>query len=229
MTAKSKNLRIKLENGESVSAILQSGSEDKALLVLAHGAGAGMQHKFMEALAVALAEKQIATLRFQFIYMEKGSKRPDRPPLAHIALKGAIDRAKSISAEKDLPLFAGGKSFGGRMLSQLMAAESDDQIQGLVFFGFPLHPAGKPGIERAEHLQEVRHPLLFLQGTRDILATENLIEDVCQKLKNAELIKIDGADHSFHMLKSAGISDEKVIEDLATHCDHWTLKVSDKF
>ncbi|HEY4335746.1 MAG TPA: alpha/beta family hydrolase [Puia sp.] len=165
------------------------------ILTLAHGAGAGMDHSFMVSLATALAEAGIATLRFNFPFTENKKGRPDTPAVAHETIAAAIDHAQKTFPS--LPLFASGKSFGGRMTSQYLAANPRPEVKGLVFYGFPLHPAGKPGIERAEHLHNVKAPMLFLQGTRDDLATWNLIESVCASLPKATLVKLDGANHMF--------------------------------
>ncbi len=165
------------------------------IISLAHGAGAGMNHSFMVALSKALAELGIATLRFNFPFIEQKKRRPDLPAVAHKTIEAAIkDIRKSYP---DLPLFLAGKSFGGRMSSQFLAAHPDPAVKGIIFFGFPLHPVGKPSTERAEHLKDVKVPMLFLQGTRDELATLELIEQVCSSLKQATLIKLEGANHAF--------------------------------
>lgn len=178
-----------------VSAILVAPANATAILTLAHGAGAGMEHHFMEQLAAKLAEAGIATLRFNFPFAENKKGRPDTPAVAHQTIEAAINKAQSLLPE--LPLFVGGKSFGGRMSSQYLSANPVKAVKGLVFFGFPLHPAGKPGTDRAEHLQAVKAPMLFLQGTKDTLATWALIESVTSSLKKATLVKLEGADHSF--------------------------------
>ena len=164
-------------------------------MTLAHGAGAGMNHSFMVALAQALAEAEIATLRFNFPFAENKKGRPDTPAVAHQAIETATSKAQKLFPE--LPLFVAGKSFGGRMSSQYLAANHNDAVKGIVFYGFPLHPPGKPSIERAEHLKDVKPPMLFLQGSKDEFATAELITQVCASLKNATLIKIEGADHGF--------------------------------
>ncbi|HTR30903.1 MAG TPA: alpha/beta family hydrolase [Puia sp.] len=180
----------------TVSGEYMIPDKPKAILTLAHGAGAGMHHSWMVELATALAEKAgIATLRFNFPFTENKKGRPDSPAVAHATIAAAIDHARaSLPA---LPLYAGGKSFGGRMTSQYLAAQPRKEVKGIVFFGFPLHPSGKPSIDRAEHLKEVKVRMLFLQGTKDELATWELIESVCAKLTLATLIKIDGANHAF--------------------------------
>lgn len=188
-----------------VSGIANVPPKAKALLTLAHGAGAGMEHVFMEKLSAALAEAGIATLRFNFPFAENKKGRPDQPTVAHQTIEAAINKAKKL--QPALPLFAAGKSFGGRMSSQYLAANHRQDVAGLIFFGFPLHPAGKPGTDRAEHLQTVKVPMLFLQGTKDTLATWELIESVTQSLKKkATLVKIEGADHSFKAGKTDTIA-----------------------
>ena len=169
----------------------------KALYLFAHGAGAGMTHKAMESCAHGLAERGVATLRYQFPYMEKGSKRPDPPRIAHAAVRAGAAEALRLAPE--LPLFAGGRSFGGRMTSQAQAIEPLPEVRGLAFLGFPLHPAGKPGIERAEHLAQVGVPMLFVSGSRDALAELVLLRTVVSGLDNATLHVVDGADHSFRI------------------------------
>lgn len=166
-----------------------------AILTFAHGAGAGMNHQFMVAMANALAEAGIASLRFNFPFMENKKGRPDLPPVAHKTIEAATNEIKRSYPE--LPLYLSGKSFGGRMSSQYLAAHPDKTVKGMVFFGFPLHPAGKPSTDRAEHLKEIKVPMLFLQGTKDTLATLELIEQVCASLSTATLIKLEGADHAF--------------------------------
>ena len=181
---------------ESVSALLLRPDNAKLLYLFAHGAGAGMTHKLMESNAQGLAERGIATLRYQFPYMEKGSKRPDFPKVAHAAVRAAA--AEAVKLAPELPLFAGGRSFGGRMTSQAQAIETLPGVRGLAFIGFPLHPAGKPGIERAEHLKKVQVPMLFVSGSRDALAETELLQPVVAGLGGrATLRVIEGADHSF--------------------------------
>ena len=188
-------LRIRVGD-ESVSALLLRPNNAKALYLFAHGAGAGMSHKSMESNAQGLAERGIAPLRYQFPYMEKGSKRPDFPKVAHAAVRAAA--AEAVKLAPDLPLFAGGRSFGGRMTSQAQAIEPLPGVRGLAFIGFPLHPAGKPGIERAEHLEKVQIPMLFVSGSRDALAEMELLQPVVAGLGDrATLRVIEGADHSF--------------------------------
>src|SRR5262245_38132863 len=168
------SLVIEAGKSTSVSALLTRPKEARACFVFAHGAGAGMTHAFMGAVAAGLAARKIATLRYQFPYMEKGSKRPDPPAIAHAAVRAAVASATEHCA--GLPLIAGGKSFGGRMTSQAQAKAPLDGVEGLAFFGFPLHPAGKPSAERAAHLAEVKIPMLFLQGKRDLLSELSCLE-----------------------------------------------------
>jgi len=183
------------------------------IVSLAHGAGAGMNHSFMVALSKALAELGIASLRFNFPFIEQKKKRPDLPVVAHKTIEAAVNDIRK--SYPDLPLYLAGKSFGGRMSSQYLAAHPDPAVKGIIFFGFPLHPVGKPSIDRAEHLKDVKVPMLFLQGTRDELATLDLIEQVCSSLKLATLVKLEGANHAF----KAGKQD--LISVLAKHAFDW--------
>ena len=178
-----------------VSAEYIIPEKSKCIITLAHGAGAGMNHSFMITLANSLSQVGIATLRFNFPFTENRKGRPDTPAVAHQTIEAAISNAKQLSPS--LPVFVSGKSFGGRMSSQYLSAHPDSSVKGIIFYGFPLHPSGKPSIDRAEHLKKVEIPILFLQGTRDELASWELIESVCSSLPNAELVKIEGADHSF--------------------------------
>ena len=206
------SLRIEIRPGETVSALLIRPQHARACYVFAHGAGAGMAHSSMEATAAGLGERGIATLRFQFPYMEKAGKRPDAPAVAHAAVRAAVAEAGRCCPA--LPLIAGGRSFGGRMTSQAQAITPLAGVRGLAFLGFPLHPAGKPSSERAKHLADVRIPMLFLQGTRDALAELNLLEPVVRGLSSlATLHLLDGADHSFHVLKSSGRNDREVLNE----------------
>lgn len=192
--------------------------------MLAHGAGAGMHHAFMEALAVALAERDLATLRYEFAYMAEGRRRPDRPDVAVARVREAV--AFAAEEAPDLPRFAGGKSFGGRMTSEA-AARAPLDVRGLVFVGFPLHAAGRPGTERARHLEGVSHPMLFLQGTRDRLADLDLLRPVLTDLgARATLHVEEGADHGFHVLKRSGRTDEEVLASMAAAIDRWTAGTS---
>lgn len=202
---KTKSLTLKVSSAiGTVSAELIAGQKSKCIMTLAHGAGAGMNHSFMVALAQSLAEKAIATLRFNFPFTENKKGRPDTPAVAHQTIETAIAKAQKLFPE--LPLFVAGKSFGGRMTSQYMAANPNDAVKGIIFYGFPLHPPGKPSIERAEHLKDVRSPMLFLQGSKDEFATPELIAKVCSSLPHAELIKLEGANHGFKAGKQDNIS-----------------------
>lgn len=188
---------------ERVSGLLLRPEGAKALYLFAHGAGTGMTHKAMESNAHGLAQREIASLRYQFLYMEKGSKRPDPPRLAHAAVRAAA--AEAGEQAPDLPLFAGGRSFGGRMTSQAQADEPLPGVRGLAFLGFPLHPAGKPGIERAEHLARVQIPMLFVSGDRDALAKHDLLKPVVADLgERASLHLVRNADHSFKPAARSG-------------------------
>lgn len=224
MPSKATNIeRITFEVSESVgtiSGLLLRPNKAQWLLVLGHGAGAGMRHTFMEKISTLLAERAIGTVRYQFPYMEMGSKRPDPRPILLSTVRSVISAAQHIA--DGLPLLAGGKSMGGRMTSMAAAEAPLPEVRGLVFFGFPLHPAGQPSIERAEHLQKVTIPMLFLQGAKDTLADLTLLRPVCAKLgKRATLHVIDGADHSFHVLKSSGNTDENVLGTLAHTTRAW--------
>lgn len=207
-------LRIEIRD-QDVSALYQRAEHQHALLVFAHGAGAGMQHAFMASISDELAMRGIATLRYQFPYMEQGRRAPSPRALLLTTVRAAVARARDLAAE--LPLFAGGKSMGGRMTS--LAAASDGGLPGLrgiVFFGFPLHAAGKTGSERADHLKDVGLPMLFLQGTRDKLAELSRLEPVCAELgTSATLHVVEGGDHSFQVLKRSGRSETEVRSELA--------------
>ncbi len=204
----------------AVHGLLDRPSDARALLVLAHGAGAGMRHAFLEALAAALGARGVATFRWQFPYMEQGSKRPDPQPLLLASVRSAVAKGRELA--DGLPLFAGGKSMGGRMTSLAASREALPGVRGLVFFGFPLHPAGKPSAERAEHLAQVRLPMLFLQGTRDTLADLALLEPVVRPLGDgATLHVLEGADHSFHVLKRSGRTDAEMLDALADAASSW--------
>src|SRR5947209_6341793 len=204
---------IIVNNEDRISARFQLPPNARACCVLAHGAGAGMTHPFMTAIANGLAERGIATLRYQFPYMEQSSKRPDAPKLAHATVRAAVQEASRLVPE--LALFAGGKSFGGRMTSQAQAASPLLGVRGLVFLGFPLHPPGQPSDERAKHLFDVQIPLLFLQGTRDDFARLDLLEPLCKRLGPRATLKLfQDADHSFHVRKSTGRKDPEVLSEL---------------
>ena len=203
-----------------VSALLVRPEDARCLLVLGHGAGAGMRHRFLEALAGRLARDRVATFRYQFPYLEQGTSGPSPRPILMATVRSAV--AAATEASGGLPLLAGGKSMGGRMTSLAAAVEPLAGVRGLVFFGFPLHPAGRPGIDRAAHLSEVTVPMLFLQGTRDNLADLTLLRPVCDELGSlAHLHVVDGADHSFHVLKRSGRTDEEVIEELSVSAAAW--------
>jgi len=222
MSQPAQPLRIELDT-DSVGALLEEADRPHAALMLAHGAGAGMEHSFMASLAHALAARGVSTLRFQFPYMEHGSKRPDTPAVAHAAVRAAA--AEAARRWSSLPLFAGGKSFGGRMTSQAQAKASLPGVRGLVFFGFPLHPAKKPGVERAAHLADVRIPMLFLQGTRDALAEWDLIEPTVRALgERATLERVEDADHAFHVPARSGRTDREVLDQLAAYVGTWTAQ-----
>jgi uncharacterized protein len=219
--ASSANIRFAVQNAGEVSAVLVRPQRAECLLVLAHGAGAGMNHPFMQSLATELAAVKVATLRFQFPYMEQQRKIPDRPPVLTATVVAAVDAASK--AAPDLPLFAGGKSLGGRMTSLAAAERGLGVVRGLIFFGFPLHPPNQPGTKRAEHLREGKLPMLFFQGTRDKLADLNLLRPICAELgSRATLRVIDTADHSFHVLKSSGKSEAAVLQDISRTVSMWT-------
>ncbi len=213
-------LGIEIAKAGRVAALLNRPAQARACFVFAHGAGAGMTHSFMETVANGLAERGVATLRYQFPYMEKGSKRPDPPAIAQAAVRAAVAEAGRCCP--GLPLIAGGKSFGGRMTSQAQAAAPLDGVRGLAFLGFPLHPAGKPSSDRAAHLAEVHIPMLFLQGTRDSLAEVALVEPVVERLgPKASLHLVDGADHSFHVLARSGRHDRDVMTEILDAFSTW--------
>lgn len=232
-----KNVRFAVGDAGEVSAILLRPVDARCLLVLAHGAGAGMRHSFMEEMAEKLAGAGVATLRFNFPYMEQRRKVPDRAPVPTEAVLAAVRAAAEAAPE--LPLFAGGKSYGGRMTSQASAENSQasadtshavdtslPKVRGLVFFGFPLHPPDQPSTKRADHLARVKLPMLFLQGTRDKLADLGLLRPICAKLgSRARLHIVETADHSFHVLKSSGKTDAEVIRELARTVAAWTERI----
>lgn len=219
----SQSLTLSLPAGGSVPALLDLPPQPKACYVFAHGAGAGMAHAFMGALASALLARRIAVLRFQFPFMAQGSKRPDRPEVAQAAVRAAVEEAGRRLP--GVPLYAGGKSFGARMSSQAQAEAPLPGVRGLVFVGFPLHPAGQPGTKRAAHLAQVGIPMLFLQGTRDALADLELVRTTVEPLgPRATLHVVEGADHAFHVLVRSGRSDGEVLEELATAMAGWMLE-----
>src|SRR5882672_8602438 len=213
-------LRFGVEGGGEVSALLSRPTKARRLLVLAHGAGAGMSHPFMEKLAGELAGVGVATLRYQFPYMEGRRRIPDASAVLTATVVAAVRAA--AEAAPGLPLLAGGKSMGGRMTSQAAAQGPLDGVRGLVFFGFPLHPPNQPGTKRADHLAKVQVPMLFLQGTRDTLADLKLLRPICADLgSRATLHIIETADHSFHVLKSSGLTDPDVLHNLAQTTGSW--------
>jgi uncharacterized protein len=213
-------LKIELDENDFVSALWTLPVAARACYVFAHGAGAGMGHPFMQAVAEALADRAVATLRFNFPSRERKLSRPDPPAVAQATVVKAVAAAAALAPK--LPLFAGGKSFGGRMTSQAQSAGPMASVLGLIFVGFPLHPAGKPGVSRADHLAKVRIPMLFLQGTRDDLADLDLLRPVVSGLgSRATLSIIEGADHSFHVPARSGRDDAAVIDELADAASAW--------
>ncbi len=209
MTTDARPVSIEVDDTRRVSGLLLVPGSATSCCVLAHGAGAGMTHPFMAAVAAGLAERGIATLRYQFPYIERGSKRPDPPALAQATVRAAVREAARLAP--GLALFAGGKSFGGRMTSQAQAAEPLPGVRGVIFFGFPLHAAGRPSAERGEHLAGVRIPMLFLQGSRDKLADLQLLQPLIARLGPRALLEVFAdADHSFHVPARAGRGDADV-------------------
>ena len=221
--ASGEKLRFAVEGAGDVSALLLKPQSARWMLVLGHGAGAGMTHPFLEKLAAELAEVEIATLRYQFPYMEERRRVPDKPEVLTATVAAAIRTAWESAPE--LPLLAGGKSMGGRMTSQAASQGLLTGVKGLVFFGFPLHPPNRPSTNRAEHLKKVLQPMLFLQGTRDTLADLQLLQPICADLgTRVTLHVIDGADHSFHVLKSSGKNDPAILTELAQTTASWADK-----
>jgi uncharacterized protein len=222
--AGAEQLRIDIEKNASVSALLLRPPQPRACYVFAHGAGAGMTHPSMEVIAAGLGERGIATLRYQFPYMEKASRRPDPPAIAHAAVRAAVAEATRRCA--GLPLVAGGKSFGGRMTSQAQAKAPLAGVRGLAFLGFPLHPANRPASDRAAHLFDVHIPMLFLQGTRDALAALDQIEPVRKKLgERATLMLFENADHSFHVPARSGRTDAQIRTEMLDALASWIDRV----
>ena len=214
------HVTITVDEGRQVSGLLQLPPDARACYVLAHGAGAGMAHPFLASIANGLSDRGVATLRYQFPYMEQGSKRPDSPPVAHATVRAAVAEAARLAP--GLPLFAGGKSFGGRMTSQAQAAAPLPGVAGLVFLGFPFHPAGRPSEERAQHLFGVDIPMLFLQGTRDELADLPLVQKIAGQLgARANLKLFTDADHSFHVPARSGRKDHEVQHELLDELVAW--------
>jgi uncharacterized protein len=216
-----RRLTVFIEGSRSVSALLLAPAGARACYVLAHGAGAGMAHPFMAAVAEGLAERGIATLRYQFPYMERGSTRPDSPRVAQAAVRAAVAEAARLAP--GVPLIAGGKSFGGRMTSQAQAADPLPGVRALAFIGFPLHAAGNPSDERAQHLLDVKVPLLFLQGTRDDLADLSVLLPVVERLgPPAQLKLFPEADHSFHVPARTGRKDAEVMREVLDALAAWS-------
>jgi predicted alpha/beta-hydrolase family hydrolase len=213
-------LSIAVEGTIGVSGLLLRPQAARACVVLAHGAGAGMDHPFMATAAKGLAERGIATLRYQFPYMEQGSKRPDKPDRAHATVRAAM--AEATARMRNLPLFAGGKSFGGRMTSQAQAIAPLPSVRGLIFLGFPLHPAGRPSQERGKHLFDIRLPMLFLQGTRDVLAELPPLKTLTTALgERASLALFQDADHSFHVPAKSGRTDAAIRNQMLDALAAW--------
>src|SRR5579872_5910853 len=218
--ATAESLTISVGDELCVSGLLQAPPRARACYVLAHGAGAGMTHPFMAAVAAGLVQRGIATLRYQFPYMERGSKRPDPPQLAQATVRAAVAEAQRLVS--DVPLLAGGKSFGGRMTSQAQAVAPLPGVRSLIFLGFPLHPAGRPSRDRAKHLSEVRVPMLFLQGSRDTLAALDELRPVCQALGSYATLRVFAdADHSFHVPARSGRNDAQVRDEMLDALAAW--------
>ncbi len=218
-TKTAETVGISVDGKLSVSGLWQSAPRPRACYVLGHGAGAGMRHAFLETMAAHLAAQGIETLRYQFPYMERGSKRPDPPKVCHATVRAAVAEATRRTAA---PLIAGGRSFGGRMTSQAQAEDPLPNVAGLVFLGFPLHRAKQPSDERAEHLLNVRIPMLFLQGTRDELAELKLLQGVVRRLGEPATLRLfEGADHSFHVPARSGSTDAQIMADMAVAIGEW--------
>lgn len=210
---------LAVDDALRVSALWQPAARAKACFVMAHGAGAGMRHPFLESVAAELAALGIASLRYQFPYMDRGSKRPDPPQVCHATVRAAVAEA---SRRTSVPLVAGGRSFGGRMTSQTQAESPLPAVRGLAFLGFPLHPAKRPSADRAQHLFEVHLPMLFLQGTRDELAELGLLEPLAQRIGTRATLKLfDGANHSFHVPARSGRTDAQVLIELSATLAGW--------
>ena len=224
-SASAQPVTIVVDEAQSVSGLLQAPPAARACYVLAHGAGAGMGHPFMAAISDGLADRGIASLRYQFPYMERGSKRPDSPRVAQATVRAAVAQATHLLAR--LPLVAGGKSFGGRMTSQAQADSPLPGERGLAFLGFPLHPPGKPADERGQHLFEVRTPMLFLQGTRDELADVQRMQSLAAQLGERATLKwFEDADHSFHVPARSGRTDAAVRAELLDALAQWIESVT---
>lgn len=219
------SISITVDDTRTVSGLLQLPSDANACFVLAHGAGAGMQHSFLETLANELNVRRIATLRYQFPYMERGSRRPDPPRLCHATVRSAV--AEAAKRAPGTALFAGGKSFGGRMTSQAHAATPLPGVQGIAFVGFPLHPAKKPSATRFDHLHDVKIPMLFLQGTRDALADLELLKPLIATLGERATLKVfQDADHSFHVPARSGRKDAEVMIEVADALAEWIASMT---
>ena len=219
-TAEAEPVAIAVDDTMRVSGLLCVPARARACCVLAHGAGAGMTHPFMAAVAQELAERRVATLRYQFPYMEKGGKRPDPPKLAHATVRAAV--TETVRRLPKLPLIAGGKSFGGRMTSQAQAITPLSNVRGIAFLGFPLHPANRPSAERGQHLFEVQVPMLFLQGTRDALAALDQLQPLCHALGQRATLKLfQDADHSFHVPARTGRKDAQVRSEMLDALAEW--------
>jgi uncharacterized protein len=220
LSSDARPVTITLDETLHVSGLLQAPAHRRACLVLAHGAGAGMAHPFLAAVATELAERGIATLRYQFPFMEQRGKRPDPPKLAQATVRAAVAEAARLLPE--IPLFAGGRSFGGRMTSQAQAASPLPGVRGLAFLGFPLHPAGSPSQERGKHLFDVRIPMLFLQGTRDALAMLDQLEPLCQALGELATLRLfQDADHAFHVPARTGRKDPQLRSEMLDALAAW--------
>ena len=221
MTSKAVPVSIRISPDLSVSGLELEPADALACFVFAHGAGAGMTHSFMAAFAVGLAERGVATLRYQFPYMESGSRRPDAPKVAHPVVRAAVAAAGQRFPQ--LRLIAGGKSFGARMTSQAQAIEPLPNVAGLAFVGFPLHPAGKPAVDRATHLKQVHTPMLFLQGTRDELAELPLLQPMVEEIGSiATLALFEDADHSFHVRVRSGRTDAQTLSEMLDTFTRWS-------
>jgi uncharacterized protein len=223
-TSRAESIAIPVSENQSVSGLVMAPAKPRACFVFAHGAGAGMTHSFMTAFAVGLAERSVATVRYQFPYMEGGSRRPDPPGVAHAAVRAAV--ADAGRRFEGLPLIAGGKSFGARMTSQAQAKDPLPDVIGLAFVGFPLHLAGKASEQRGEHLAGVNIPMLFLQGTRDELAELRLLEPVVERLRPLSTLALfDDADHAFHVRARSGHTDAQVMEAMLDAFADWTASL----
>jgi uncharacterized protein len=216
---------IPVESAQTVDGLYLAAAEPKACLALAHGAGAGMTHSSMASVAAELQALGVSTLRYQFPYMQRGSKRTDAPPICHATVRAAVAMATQLAPS--VPLFAGGRSFGGRMTSQAQSLDPLPNVRGLVFLAFPLHPAGKPSDERAEHLANIGIPMLFIQGSNDDLASLDLLHPVIERLGNRATLKLlDQADHSFHVPARTGRRDPQVREEALRAAVDWMRSVS---